>query len=145
MPRKQATTKRTASIAAAAKKAARPRKKAVAPVDSAAWQVALKAAESKKAENIRVLDLQNLTSFTDYLVLCTGTNPRQIQAIADEIEQQLKNAGERPKSVEGYKNAEWILMDYGDYVINVFSAAARAYYDLDRLWQDASEVSLAGA
>jgi ribosome-associated protein len=105
-----------------------------------AWQLALQAAESKKAENVRVLDLQGLTSFTDYLVLCTGNNPRQVQAIADEVEFQLKNFGERPKSVEGYKNAEWVLLDYGDYVVNVFSDKARTYYDLDRLWQDAAEV-----
>jgi len=102
--------------------------------------VAAQAAEAKKAENVRILDLQGLTSFTDYLVLCTGTNPRQVQAIADEVELQLKNAGDRPKSVEGYNNAEWILLDYGDYVVNVFSEQARKYYDLDRLWQDAAEV-----
>jgi len=127
---------------AAAKKTARPRKQKVvaAPAETSAWMVAVQAAEAKKAENVRILDLQGLTSFTDYLVLCTGTNPRQVQAIADEVELQLKNAGERPKSVEGYNNAEWILLDYGDYVVNVFSAQARAYYDLDRLWQDAAEV-----
>lgn len=127
---------------AAAKKATRPRKQKVvtAATEAAAWQIAVQAAEAKKAENIRVLDLQGLTSFTDYLILCTGNNPRQVQAIADEVGLQLKNAGERPKSVEGYKNAEWVLLDYGDYVVNVFSEPARAYYDLDRLWQDAAEV-----
>ncbi|MBL8220639.1 MAG: ribosome silencing factor [Bryobacterales bacterium] len=127
---------------AAAKKVARPRKQKVvaAPAETSAWMVAAQAAEAKKAENVRLLDLQGLTSFTDYLVLCTGTNPRQVQAIADGVELQLKNAGERPKSVEGYNNAEWILLDYGDYVVNVFSEQARTYYDLDRLWQDAAEV-----
>ena len=109
-------------------------------METVAWQVAVQAAESKKAENVRVLDLQGLTSFTDYLVLLTGNNPRQVQAIADEVEFQLKNFGERPKSVEGYKNAEWVLLDYGDYVVNVFSEHARTFYDLDRLWQDAAEV-----
>ena len=68
-------------------------------------------------------------------MICSGSNQRQIQAIADEVGQQLKKLGERPKSVEGYQNAEWILMDYGDYVVNVFSAAARSYYDLERLWR----------
>ncbi|MBL8174823.1 MAG: ribosome silencing factor [Bryobacterales bacterium] len=142
MPRKTATTKRAGAGAAAAKKTARPRKQKViaAPAEQTAWQIAVLAAESKKAENVRVLNLQGLTSFTDYLVLCSGTNPRQVQAIADEVELQLKNEGERPKSVEGYKNAEWILLDYGDYVVNVFSEKARQYYDLDRLWQDAAEV-----
>lgn len=142
MPRKTATTKRAGAAKPAAKKAARPRKQKVVapPVETVAWQVAVQAAESKKAENVRVLDLQGLTSFTDYLVLCTGNNPRQVQAIADEVEFQLKNFGERPKSVEGYKNAEWVLLDYGDYVVNVFSEHARTFYDLDRLWQDAAEV-----
>lgn len=142
LPRKTATTKRAGAGGAAAKKTARPRKQRVvaAPAEISAWQIAARAAESKKAENVRILDLQGLTSFTDYLVLCTGSNPRQVQAIADEVELQLKNNGERPKSVEGYKNAEWVLLDYGDYVVNVFSQHARTYYDLDRLWQDAAEV-----
>lgn len=105
---------------------------------------AVQAAESKKAEEIKVLDLAGVTTFADNLIICTGKNQRQNQAIADEIEKQLKEKGERPNSVEGYSNAEWILMDYGDYVINVFSEAARKYYDLERLWRDAAEVDLSG-
>lgn len=106
------------------------------------WLSGVRAMESKKAEDIRVFDLRPVTTFADFLLICNGTNPRQIQAIADETEERLKEAGERPKSVEGYNNAEWILMDYGDFVINIFSTAARAYYDLERLWRDAPVVPI---
>lgn len=84
-----------------------------------------------------VLDLREVTSFADNFVICTGTNSRQIQAIADEIQGQLKKRGEYPNSVEGYGNAEWVLVDYGDYLIHIFSEKARTYYDLERLWRDA--------
>jgi ribosome-associated protein len=100
------------------------------------WVNAVHAAESKQAKEIRVLDLRGVTGFTDTLVICSGSNPRQIQTIADEVELQLKKAGETPHSIEGYSNAEWVLMDYGDYVVNIFSEKARAYYDLERLWRD---------
>jgi ribosome-associated protein len=101
------------------------------------WLVAVRAAESKQAKNIRVLDLREVTSFADHFIICNGSNTRQNQAIADEIGKQLKERGEFPNSIEGYANAEWVLMDYGDYLIHVFSEKARAYYDLERLWRDA--------
>ena len=104
------------------------------------WQVAVKAADAKQAKEIRVLDLRPVTSFADFFVICSGANTRQIQAIADEVEARLKKEGERPNNVEGYSNADWILMDYGDYVIHVFSEKARAYYDLERLWRDAKQI-----
>ncbi|MBI3208625.1 MAG: ribosome silencing factor [Candidatus Solibacter usitatus] len=104
--------------------------------------VAVNAGLEKKASDVRVLDLRPVTTFADYMIVCSGSNPRQIQTIADEVELKLKAVGERPKSVEGYQNAEWILMDYGDYVVNIFSQKARAYYDLERLWQDAPVVAL---
>jgi ribosome-associated protein len=88
-----------------------------------------------------VLDLREVASFADYFVLCSGTNPRQIQAITDEIESQLKNLGEYPLSIEGYNHAEWVLADYGDYLIHIFSEKARTYYDLERLWRDAKRVA----
>jgi len=87
-----------------------------------------------------VLDLRDVTTFTDTLVICSGANARQNQAISDEIQQQLKKLGDLPMSVEGYTNADWILMDYGDYVVNIFTEKARAYYDLERLWRDAKPV-----
>jgi len=87
-----------------------------------------------------VLDLRDVTTFTDTLIICSGANTRQNQAISNEIEVELKKQGDIPSSVEGYTNAEWILMDYGDYVINIFAEKTRAYYDLERLWRDAKPV-----
>jgi ribosome-associated protein len=89
-----------------------------------------------------VLDLRGITSFADYFVMCSGTNARQIQAIADEIGKRLDEDGERPKNVEGYQNAEWVLADYGDFIVHVFSEQARSYYDLERLWRDAKRVEI---
>jgi ribosome-associated protein len=109
------------------------------------WLVAVRAAESKKATDLRVLDLTGITSFTDYFVLCTGANQRQIQAISDAIGQELKQQGEFPISVEGYKDGEWVLVDYGDFVIHIFSPRARTYYDLERLWRNAKSVAIPAA
>lgn len=89
-----------------------------------------------------MLDLREVTSFTDYFVICTGSNPRQIQAISEEIGLQLERRGEHPQSVEGFEAAEWVLADYGNYLIHVFSAKARAYYDLERLWRHARDVAI---
>jgi len=98
----------------------------------------VRAAESKKATDIKVLDLTAITSFADYFVICSGSNQRQIQAISDEIGMQLKQkAHELPRSLEGYNLGEWVLADYGDMLIHVFSAKAREYYDLERLWRNA--------
>ncbi len=102
------------------------------------WREAVTAAEDKQAREIRVLDLRPVTAFSDYFVVCNGTNPRQNQAISDEIEIRLKKQGRYPLSIEGYDNAEWILLDYGDFLVHVFTEKARAYYDLERLWRDAT-------
>ena len=99
--------------------------------------LAVRAAESKKATDIKVLDLTGITSFTDHFVVCTGSNPRQIQAISDEVTLQLKDHGELPLSVEGYSQAEWVLVDYGDFLVHIFSPKAREYYSLERLWRNA--------
>ena len=107
-----------------------------------AWRIAVAAAGVKQAEDIRVFDLREMGGFTDFLVICHGTNPRQVQAVSGEVEKQLKGAGERALNVEGHMHAEWILMDYGDFVVNVFSAKARAYYDLERLWRGARSIAL---
>jgi ribosome-associated protein len=104
------------------------------------WLTAVRAAEAKQAVDIKVLDLTGVTSFTDHFVICTGNNPKQCQAIADEVGLKLKAAGDRPNSVEGYETAEWILADYGDFLVHVFSPKAREYYSLDRLWRAAKEV-----
>jgi ribosome-associated protein len=103
----------------------------------------VRAAESKKAIDIKVLDLTGITSFADSFVVCTGANQRQVQAIADEIGQRLKkDAGELPNSLEGYNQGEWVLADYGDLVIHIFSPKAREYYDLERLWRSAKTVEI---
>jgi ribosome-associated protein len=106
------------------------------------WLTAVRAADSRKALDIKVLDLSGITSFTDYFVICSGSNSRQIQAIADEVSQRLKKRGELPISLEGYEQAEWILMDYADFIVHIFSAKAREYYDLERLWRQAKEVEI---
>ena len=105
--------------------------------------MAADAAESKKAVDIRVLDLRQITSFTDYFVICSVANPRQGQAVCDEVEKRLKETGERPVSIEGYDRAEWILMDYSDFLVHIFSENARKYYDLERLWRGAETVDVA--
>src|ERR1700734_6164 len=102
---------------------------------------AIQACLEKKAEEISILEMEKGSgAFTDYFVLCSGTNPRQVQAIADEVELRLKTAGLRPAHVEGYKQAEWILVDYVDFIVHVFSEKARKFYDLERLWKTAKRL-----
>src|SRR5437870_3556178 len=102
---------------------------------------AIGACREKKAEEITILELEKGSgAFTDYFVVCSGTNPRQIQAISDEVEERLEKAGLRPTHVEGYKQAEWVLLDYVDFVVHVFSEKARKYYDLERLWKSAKRL-----
>lgn len=104
---------------------------------------AINACQEKKAEQISVLEMEKESgAFTDYFVVCSGTNPRQIQAISDEVEERLKKAGLRPAHVEGYKMAEWVLLDYVDFVVHVFSDKARKYYDLERLWKSAKRLEV---
>jgi ribosome-associated protein len=106
------------------------------------WLAAVRAAESKHAESVCVLDLRDVTTFADYFVICSGTNPRQVQAIADEVNLELKRQGERAIAVEGYDSADWILIDCGDLLVHVFSETAREYYDLERLWRHATGVEI---
>lgn len=103
---------------------------------------ALRAADNRKALNLMVLDLRELTEFTDAFIVTSGTNPRQVQAIADGIAEDLKLIDARASRVEGYNTAEWILMDYGDFVVHIFEDKARRFYDLERLWRDARRVPL---
>ena len=103
-------------------------------------KIALKAVESKKGSEITVLDISEIASFASYFLLCTGESSRQIQAIADEVVTKLKENGTRANHIEGYRNAEWVLLDYNDLVVHIFSKSARAYYDLERLWRDARKL-----
>ena len=102
---------------------------------------ALLACENKKAEDVTVLQMDKNASFTDYFVIASGSNPRQIQAISDEVEERLAQAGLRPTHTEGYQQAEWVLLDYVDFVVHVFSPSARKFYDLERLWKSAKRVT----
>jgi ribosome-associated protein len=104
--------------------------------------VAVKAVEDKKGEDIVILEMdRNSGAFTDYFIVCSGTNPRQVQAIADDVQKQLSEEGQRPNSVEGYNQAEWVLVDYVDFVLHVFSERARKFYDLERLWKSAKKLA----
>ena len=104
---------------------------------------AIQACLEKKAEELSILEMEKGSgAFTDYFVLCSGTNPRQVQAISDEVEMRLKTAGIRANSIEGYNQAEWVLLDYVDFVVHVFSEKARKFYDLERLWKSAKRLGL---
>jgi ribosome-associated protein len=105
-------------------------------------QTAVRCAADKKAYGLVALDLRDIASFTEFFVIASGANQRQTQAISDEIEEQLKKSGTRPIRIEGYQTAEWILMDYGDFVVHIFDKEARGFYDLERLWRDARPVEL---
>src|SRR6476619_5382743 len=102
---------------------------------------AVKAIEGKKGEDVVILEMDKSSgAFTDYFVVCSGTNPRQIKAIADDVQKNMAAAGQRPNSVEGYTQAEWVLLDYVDFVLHIFSERARKFYDLERLWKSASRL-----
>lgn len=104
---------------------------------------AIHACQEKKAEEITILELEKGSgAFTDYFVVCSGANPRQIQAISDEVEERLKKSGMRPTHVEGYRQAEWVLLDYVDFVVHVFSEKSRRFYDLERLWKSARRLEV---
>jgi ribosome-associated protein len=103
---------------------------------------AVKAIEGKKGEDVVILEMDKSSgAFTDYFVVCSGTNPRQIQAIADDVQKILAEDGQRPNSVEGYTQAEWVLLDYVDFVLHIFSERARKFYDLERLWKSARRLT----
>jgi ribosome-associated protein len=106
-------------------------------------KTAVECAREKKALDITVLRLIALTEFTDYFVIFSGTNSRQVQAIADEVALQLKKQYKlRPLNTEGYNKADWVLLDFGTFVVHVFVEEARSFYDLERLWRDAERVEL---
>ena len=101
---------------------------------------AIEAAQNKKAAGVTLLDLRELGAFTEAFLLCSGSSARQVQAISDEIEEQLARRGARLWHREGYEGAEWVLLDYGGFIVHVFSEQARRYYHLERLWRAARKV-----
>lgn len=105
-------------------------------------KLAASAADDKKAKELVVLRLAYITSFTDYFIICSGSSVRQVQAIVDAVAEQLKKRGVRPMHTEGYATGEWILMDYGTFVVHVFTESSRRFYDLERLWRDAERVEV---
>ena len=115
----------------------RKRVKLTADVSSA-----VRAALDKKAQDALVLDLRHTPAFTDFFFLCSGQNARQVQAIADAIEQALRARGIRPSHIEGYERAEWILMDFFSFIVHVFTPQTRAFYSLERLWGDAERIDV---
>ncbi len=106
-------------------------------------KLALHCAGEKKAFDIVALDLREIASFTEFFIIVSGANTRQVQAISDEIAEQLKEQlKSRPVRIEGYRGAEWVLLDYGDFIVHIFEKEAREFYDLARLWRDAKRVEL---
>jgi ribosome-associated protein len=104
--------------------------------------LAIEAAADKKANDLVVLDLRKATGFTDFFVICSGTNPRQIRAIADGVTEALAATGAKPAHVEGYERSEWILLDYFDFIVHVFAQETRTFYGLERLWGNAERIEI---
>jgi ribosome-associated protein len=102
---------------------------------------AVAAADDRKAIDLKVLHLQKISDFTDYFVICSGSSERQVQAIADAVQEKMREERVRPLHVEGYNRAQWVLLDYGDFVVHIFQDEPRKFYALERLWGDAPEVS----
>jgi len=104
---------------------------------------AIAAAEDKKAVDLIVLDLRKAAGFTDFFLICSGTNVRQVRAIADAVMEKLADDGARPAHVEGYDRSEWILLDYFDFIVHVFAPDTRVFYSLERLWGNADRIEVA--
>ncbi len=104
--------------------------------------LAVKAIDSKKGLNIQVIEIKDVSVLADYMVIATGTSSTHVKALADEVEYKLDEAGVSVSHIEGYRSNSWILLDYVDVIVNVFSDEARQFYDLDRLWQDGKPVDL---
>lgn len=106
-------------------------------------KLAIQCASEKKAFNLVALDLREIASFTDFFIIASANNQRQVQAISDEIDEQLKKQLKtKAIRIEGYNSAEWVLMDYGDFIVHIFEQKAREFYDLERLWRDARKVEI---
>lgn len=125
-----------------AKTERRPKKSPASPRISAEIKLALAAAADKKAEDVALLDLRKSSAFTDFFLICTGTNIRQVQAIADGVTQALREHGVRPALTEGYDRGQWILLDFFDFIVHIFLPSTREYYGLERLWGDAKKIEL---
>ena len=103
-------------------------------------RMACEAMEDKKAQDIKIIEIGNISTLADYFIIASGTNRSQVQAMADNVNETLGRAGIEPKQMEGYQNANWILMDYRDVVIHIFDEENRLFYDLERIWRDGTLV-----
>lgn len=99
-------------------------------------KIAVQALEDKKAKDVRILDISAVSVLADYFLIASGTNKNQVQAMVDNVEEELHKAGFSPKQVEGYQTANWVLLDYGDIIVHVFDEENRLFYDLERIWRD---------
>ncbi len=99
-------------------------------------KIVIDALADKKAVDVRVIDISNVTVMADYFIIAHGTNKNQVQAMIDNVEEKMGKAGYVPRQIEGYQNANWILMDYGDIIVHVFDQENRLFYDLERIWKD---------
>jgi ribosome-associated protein len=132
-------------VAAKAAAPAAPKAKVATPRLPADLKLAIKCAQDKQAIDLTVLDLRNASAFTDFFVVCTGANTKQVQAIADGIEAGLKADGQPPALVEGYNRGEWILLDYFTFIVHVFLPAQRTFYALERLWGGAEPIEVSAS
>ncbi len=105
-------------------------------------KIAIRALEERKAGDIRLIDIHGVSVIADYFLIASGANTRQIQALADNVEKELGKAGYEPRQIEGYASASWILMDYNDIIIHIFSEESRIFYDLERIWRDGVDVNI---
>jgi len=103
-------------------------------------RMAIDALEDKKAEDVKVIDISKISTIADYFIIASGTNKSQIQAMCDNVQEKLGRAGAECRQVEGYQNANWILMDFNDVIVHVFDKENRLFYDLERIWRDGSEI-----
>lgn len=113
------------------------------PTSKEMVKMAVTALEDKKGEDIRIIDIQKVSVLADYFVIASGSNSNQVQALVDNVQETLGRAGMEPKQIEGYQTAGWILMDYGDMIVHVFSRDDRLFYDLERIWRDGVTVDSA--
>ena len=103
-------------------------------------KIAIAALEDKKAEDVRLIDISDVSVLADYFIIASGNNRAQVQAMADEVEECLGRAGAEPRQIEGYQSANWVLLDFGDVIIHIFDAQNRLFYDLERIWKDGTQI-----
>lgn len=103
--------------------------------------IAYNALTDKKGEDVRVIQITEIASFADYFIIADGNNPSQITALVDNVEEKMSEAGFEPKRIEGVRNSNWVLMDYGDIIVHIFSKEDRLFYDLERIWKDGKELT----